>query len=115
KTKLSLTRNPLSSLVCFLICEICVICVICGRFGLSCRLPTAFCLLFWWRRRELNPDPKVNAEGLYMLSCFSFCARLATRTTFAHLGLSESARRSNELVRLWSRPSPRTEKMGQLN
>lgn len=66
-----------------------------------------------------------------MLSCFSF--RLAgthaagvllnfqhtrgVRTayaTFAHLELSESARRSNGLVRLWSRPSSRTEKMGQL-
>jgi hypothetical protein len=28
--------------------------------------------MVWWRRRESNPDPKVNAEGLYMLSCFSF-------------------------------------------
>jgi len=26
----------------------------------------------WWRRRELNSDPKANAEGLYMLSHFSF-------------------------------------------
>jgi len=70
--------------------------------------------VLWWRRRELNPDPKVNAEGLYMLSCFSFRVSLATRATFAHLELSESARRSNGLVRLWSRPSPRTEAMGQL-
>ncbi len=31
---------------------------------------TAYCL--WWRRRESNPDPKANAEGLYMLSYFSF-------------------------------------------
>ena len=93
---------------------LCVICEICG-FGLF--LPTAACLLpsvFWWRRRELNPDPKVNVEGLYMLSCFSFCVNLAARTIFAHLELSESARRSNGLVRLWSRPSPRTEAMGQL-
>ena len=28
--------------------------------------------LHWWRRRELNPDPSANAEGLYMLICFSF-------------------------------------------
>jgi len=26
----------------------------------------------WWRRRELNSDPKTNAEGLYMLIRFSF-------------------------------------------
>ena len=41
-----------------------------GGFALA-----AHCLLLtvlWWRRRELNPDPKANAEGLYMLSCFSF-------------------------------------------
>jgi len=28
--------------------------------------------MIWWRRRELNPDPKANAEGIYMLSRFSF-------------------------------------------
>src|SRR5437868_2733954 len=33
-------------------------------------------ILKWWRRRESNPDPKANAEGLYMLSCFSFCPAL---------------------------------------
>ncbi len=42
---------------------------------------TAYCL--WWRRRESNPDPKANAEGLYMLSCFSFLPNLAARETFA--------------------------------
>ena len=26
----------------------------------------------WWRRRELNSDPEANAEGIYMLSHFSF-------------------------------------------
>jgi len=41
----------------------------------SCRLPTDL----WWRRRESNPDPKVNAEGLYMLSCFSFHSLLHER------------------------------------
>jgi hypothetical protein len=25
----------------------------------------------WWRRRELNPDPKAAAAGVYMLSRFS--------------------------------------------
>ena len=30
--------------------------------------------MFWWRRRELNSDPRVNAERLYMLSHFSFLA-----------------------------------------
>ena len=28
----------------------------------------------WWRRRELNSDPRENAERLYMLSHFSFLA-----------------------------------------
>src|SRR5882724_7964321 len=27
--------------------------------------------MVWWRRRELNSDPRVNAEKLYMLSPFS--------------------------------------------
>ena len=35
--------------------------------------------MFWWRRRESNPDPKANAEGLYMLSCFSFHSQLRER------------------------------------
>src|ERR1041385_7607651 len=62
---------PVSSPVNCLV-PICVICVICGLFR-RVFLPSAACLLLlWWRRRELNPDPKVNAEGLYMLSCFSF-------------------------------------------
>jgi hypothetical protein len=104
------------------------------RIGRLFLLLTAHCLLLtvlWWRRRELNSDPKVNAEGLYMLSCFSFrvpgthasgvpilfSTRGGVRTqdaTFAHLELSESARRSNGLVRLWSRPRSRTESAGQL-
>ena len=45
------------------------------NLGIGGFVLTAYCLLltvFWWRRRELNPDPKANAEGLYMLSCFSF-------------------------------------------
>ena len=46
-----------------------------------------------------------------MLSCFSFPTSLAARETFAHLELSESARRSNGLVRLWSHPSQRTDVM----
>jgi hypothetical protein len=33
----------------------------------------------WWRRRESNPDPKANAEGLYMLICFSFHSLLRER------------------------------------
>ena len=69
--------------------------------GLSCLLPSAYCRLFlWWRRRESNPDPKVNAEGIYMLSCFSFRVSLAARAIFAHFQLSEAARRWNGLVRL---------------
>jgi hypothetical protein len=35
-------------------------------------LPQAVLTRIWWRRRELNPDPKANAEGLYMLIYFSF-------------------------------------------
>jgi len=81
----------------------------------NCSLLTANCSLFWWRRRELNPDPKANAEGIYMLSCFSFCSHLAARAIFAQLQLSESARRWCGLVRLWSHPPPRTEALGQLN
>src|SRR6266852_9422816 len=61
-----------------------VIRVVAKRLLLSayCFLLTAFCLLptvFWWRRRELNPDPKANAEGLYMLICFSFHSLLHER------------------------------------
>ena len=66
-------------------------------------LLTAVCLLppvLWWRRRESNPDPKVNAEGIYMLSCFSFRVSLAARATFALFQLSEAARRWKGLVRL---------------
>ncbi len=33
----------------------------------------SFAIQCWWRRRELNSDPEVNAERLYMLSRFSFC------------------------------------------
>ena len=69
-----------------------------GRLTAHCRLLTAHCL--WWRRRESNPDPKVNAEGIYMLSCFSFRVSLAARAIFAHFQLSEAARRWNGLVRL---------------
>src|ERR1043165_9603779 len=65
--------------------------IISEGFRAFCRLLTAYCFVgggrahvrtacgsgrasgdVWWRRRELNSDPKVNAEGLYMLSCFSF-------------------------------------------
>jgi len=38
---------------------------------------------FWWRRRESNPDPKANAEGIYMLSRFSF------RPAFTPFGFAE--------------------------
>src|SRR5262245_44622872 len=31
--------------------------------------------MVWWRRRELNSDPKTNAEGIYMLSRFSCLSR----------------------------------------
>ena len=41
-------------------------------------LPQAVLTRIWWRRRELNPDPKANAEGLYMLICFSVPPGLAT-------------------------------------
>src|SRR5258708_4456870 len=64
----------------------------------SCLLPTA--VWVWWRRRELNPDPKANAEGLYMLICFSFRFGLSTGTIFAHRRVSEAARPRCELVRL---------------
>jgi hypothetical protein len=32
--------------------------------------------IFKWRRRELNPDPKADHAGIYMLSRFSFLASL---------------------------------------
>ncbi len=68
--------------------------------GSYCLLLTAVCLLIWWRRRELNPDPKANAEGLYMLSRFSFLRNLAALEIFARFQLSETTRRWNGLVRL---------------
>src|SRR5438270_11783234 len=84
------------------------------RFHSSFRLHPSS-LLFWWRRRELNPDPKANAEGLYMLSCFSFRV-VGTHAsvvlspqfqsvpidyaTFARFQLSDAARRWHGLVRL---------------
>ena len=44
----------------------------------------------WWRRRELNSDPRANVERLYMLSRFS--SRPANRTNFARCRVSEVTR-----------------------
>src|ERR1700680_755656 len=68
----------------------------CCRCGFQIRNSTS---RIWWRRRELNPDPKANAEGLYMLICFAF-RTACDRTTFAQCRVSEAARPRPELVRL---------------
>src|SRR5712691_8605887 len=70
----------------------------------------------WWRRRESNSDPEANAEGLYMLSRFSFSPGqlMSPGRKFALCRVSEATRPRQELVRLCSRPFPRTEGMGQL-
>jgi len=55
----------------------------------------------WWRRRELNSDPRVNAEKLYMLSHFSSFPdfhRKKIRSTRSKWSNKTAARASPTLV-----------------
>ena len=47
----------------------------------------------WWRRRELNSDPKVVAGALYMLSRFSF--RKGPKTIRGFRSGAESVKRQD--------------------
>ena len=55
---------------------------------------------FWWRRRELNSDPKAVAGALYMLSRFSFRKDPKAVAVFALRKVCETTRPLQELVRL---------------
>ncbi len=59
----------------------------------------------WWRRRELNSDPRANAERLYMLSRFSFSVRQAGQK-FARCRVSEVTRPRRRASPTLSRPTP---------